>query len=564
MGDYPIPNAALDDRLGWIGTSGSGKTYNAGSGVERLLGSGARVVIVDPLGVWYGLRLLADGKTPSQFNVAIFGGPHGDLPLNEHAGALIGETAATMGESCIIDLSELGSKAADRRFMAAFLETLYRKAGGEPFHLIVDEADLFAPQKPGKGDEILLGHMENIVRRGRVRGFIPWLISQRPAVLNKNVLSQVDGLLAFKLTATHDRNALDAWIEGQADVGQAKAIKDALPTFEIGQGVVWLPGRSILVTASFPPKLTFDSSRTPKRGEKRQRRDLKPLDLGKLKDRLATVEEEAKANDPRALKAEIAALRRDLAKATTIRAAAAPAPAWPDQRELVAQLTAELAECSATMERLTAASTELQRRQQAALAALGGESVSIPAAPTPQRRVAPAPVQRQPAPAREVRPSESNGSISGPQRQLLGAIAWWTAMGHESPTRAQVAAIAGWKITSGHLKNVAGSLKTAGLVDYPAQGRLALTDDGKAVAPDADTSLSFHDQLRSTLTGPQRLVFDHLLGAGEQSREELALALGWEPTSGHVKNIVGSLKTLEIVEYPDRGRVALEPWAVNE
>ena len=28
------------------------------------------------------------------------------------------------------------------------------------------------------------------MRRGRVRGFIPWLIMQRPAVLHKDVLSQ--------------------------------------------------------------------------------------------------------------------------------------------------------------------------------------------------------------------------------------------------------------------------------------------------------------------------------------------------------------------------------------
>ena len=51
----PIPDAALDDRLGWVGTAGSGKTYNAGGGVERLLEAGARVVIVDPLDVWWGL-----------------------------------------------------------------------------------------------------------------------------------------------------------------------------------------------------------------------------------------------------------------------------------------------------------------------------------------------------------------------------------------------------------------------------------------------------------------------------------------------------------------------------
>jgi addiction module HigA family antidote len=32
---YPIPDVALDDRLGWVGTSGSGKTYNAALGISR-------------------------------------------------------------------------------------------------------------------------------------------------------------------------------------------------------------------------------------------------------------------------------------------------------------------------------------------------------------------------------------------------------------------------------------------------------------------------------------------------------------------------------------------------
>lgn len=31
---YPIPNAALDDRLGFVGTSGSGKTYAAAVSIE--------------------------------------------------------------------------------------------------------------------------------------------------------------------------------------------------------------------------------------------------------------------------------------------------------------------------------------------------------------------------------------------------------------------------------------------------------------------------------------------------------------------------------------------------
>jgi hypothetical protein len=53
-----------------------------------------------------------------------------------------------MAESCILDLSELGTKAAERRFMLAFLTALYKHgATGEPLHVVFDEADMWAPQR---------------------------------------------------------------------------------------------------------------------------------------------------------------------------------------------------------------------------------------------------------------------------------------------------------------------------------------------------------------------------------------------------------------------------------
>jgi DNA helicase HerA-like ATPase len=112
--------------------------------------------------------------------------------------------------------------------MAAFSEALY-EANEEPLHLVLDEADLWAPQRPIKGWEGLLGHIEEIVRRGRVRGFIPWLITQRPAVVHKDVLSQADILIAMKLTASQDRDAIGAWIEGQGDRQEGKRILGEMP-----------------------------------------------------------------------------------------------------------------------------------------------------------------------------------------------------------------------------------------------------------------------------------------------------------------------------------------------
>lgn len=171
----PIPDAALDDRLGFVGTAGSGKTYSAKGCVETLLLKSHRVVVVDPLDVWFGLRLGVEGRSPG-FPIAILGGRHGDLPLTEHSGALIGEAVAKSPESCIISLTGLRTSAARERFMLAFLDALYERTdpdARDPYHVIFDEADLWAPQKP-IGNQAMLCHlMEQIVRRGRVKGFIP-------------------------------------------------------------------------------------------------------------------------------------------------------------------------------------------------------------------------------------------------------------------------------------------------------------------------------------------------------------------------------------------------------
>ncbi len=611
---HPIPRAALDDRLGFIGTSGSGKTYNAGTAVEILLSGTARVVIIDPLGVWWGLRLLADGKAQSRFDVAIFGGPHGDLPLTEHAGALIGETAATMAESCIIDLKGLKSRAAERRFMVAFLDALYRKAPGEPFHLVVDEADLFAPQKPQKGDEVLLGHMENIVRRGRVMGFIPWLISQRPAVLNKNVLSQVDGLLAFKLTGSQDRDALDAWIEGQADKAQGKAIKNSLPALQIGEGVVWIPGRGILdAPAKFPAKVTFDSSRTPKRGEKKRKaHSLKPLNLSALKDKLATVEAEQKADDPRALRSEVAGLKaeRDKLKKTLDAGVAvksqvvdkeiikrAEERGFEQAKKKFAPLRAALeiamkfiieinakdffkaggeaidkeavekAITDATQHVTKLIESHLERRDKefgklrdeakrvvARLKALMEQDVAIKIDVRHNEPFTFSAVKGKALPQRPLQAGD--GTYSVPQMRVLRSLAMWRALGHEQPSREMVAAVAGYSPSSGGYNNLLGGLGTMGTIGKPSQGRVSLLVDVEVM-----TQMEGIELFLSSLSNPQKKIIATLVGRGSRSREDVATDTGYSASSGGFNNLIGSLGTLGIVVKPQQGHIELSDWA---
>src|ERR1700738_3336940 len=287
-----LPTDALDDRIAIVGTAGSGKTYAAKGFVERLLDIGARVAIVDPLGVWWGLRASADGSAAG-YPVVVFGGRHADVPTTSDMGAALGRLIAREALVCVADLSELGSNASRRRFMAAFSEALY-EANEEPLHLVLDEADLWAPQRPIKGWEGLLGHIEEIVRRGRVRGFIPWLITQRPAVVHKDVLSQADILITMKLTASQDRDAIGGWIEGQADRQEGKRILGDLPRPQRGEAYLWAPGHGILNRLEFPAIRTFDSSRTPKRGERLATpRTLAEVDLTAITAALAAVATES-------------------------------------------------------------------------------------------------------------------------------------------------------------------------------------------------------------------------------------------------------------------------------
>jgi hypothetical protein len=50
---------------------------------------------------------------------------HADVPISAKMGASLGRLIAGEALACVIDLSELGSSAARRRFMAALSEALY-------------------------------------------------------------------------------------------------------------------------------------------------------------------------------------------------------------------------------------------------------------------------------------------------------------------------------------------------------------------------------------------------------------------------------------------------------
>ena len=103
-----------------------------------------QVAVIDPTGAWWGLRSSADGEGPG-YPVAVFGGDHGDAPLESHAGAALARALVEHGFSAVFDV---GSMVVEDqlRFVADFAAELL-KENRLAVHIFLDEADTFVAQK---------------------------------------------------------------------------------------------------------------------------------------------------------------------------------------------------------------------------------------------------------------------------------------------------------------------------------------------------------------------------------------------------------------------------------
>lgn len=541
-----------DERLAIVGGTGSGKSFCARGLVERVLLAGGRVGVIDPTGVWYGLRVDADGKKPG-FPLVVFGGDHGDLPLVETGGRVVAQAVATSSQSWIIDTSALKTKAAERRFMLDFLDALFVENRAD-LTLVVDEADRFSPQRMSPETTRLHERMEEIVRRGRVRGIKPWLITQRPASLNKDVLSQATAMICLRMTGVHDRKALEATIEGQADKATAKAIVDEMPRHKVGSGIVWAPQQDILEAVTFPKIVTLDTMRAPKAGEARLSKSLPPIDLGVLREKLATVEEETKANDPKALKARIAELEREKASAKGVLGASEADLKKEYERGYRdgAKDTSirDAASVAAGLEYVESARTFFTSMQKALKDGLVPHGPARQAfQPVVTSRVTPAPVVPRP-----IVPSGTNGSLPKAERLIL------TVLAQREPERVSVdriAAIAGYAAGGGGFNNSLSSLRGKGYIEpgsTPGITGLGLAALGNFEPLPTGAELARY--WMGKVGKAERSVLEALQhGRCAMSKEEIANAAGYAADGGGFNNALSRLRTLGLIT--GRGEIEL-------
>jgi len=184
-----------------IGTSGSGKSYAVGVFCEELCKAQIPFALLDVEGEYSGLK--------ERYEV-IWIGEDVDCDL-KWAELNVKELARSAPDitPLILDVSETIDPEVK---VDQFLKQIYSEVSSRrvPYLIIIEEADKFAPQV-GKRLQII----EEIARRGRKRGLGIMLCTQRPSLVDKNILSQCSNQLIGKLVIKNDLEAVTQFFPGK-------------------------------------------------------------------------------------------------------------------------------------------------------------------------------------------------------------------------------------------------------------------------------------------------------------------------------------------------------------
>ena len=509
--------------------------------------NGLPVVVVDPVGVAWGLRVSADGKSKG-LPIVIMGGEHGDVPLEPSSGALVADMIVDERFSAVLDLSLL-RKGEQVRFMTDFAERLYHR-NRNPLHLILDEADCFAPQRPMKGQERMLGAVEDLVRRGRARGLGITLVTQRSAVLNKDVLTQIEVLMPLRTIAPQDREAIDAWVKVHGTTEQRNELMDSLPSLPIGTAWFWSPGwLDAFKRIEVRKRETFDSSATPTVGA----RPVTPkrfadVDIENLKTKMASTIERAKADDPRELRKKISELEGEVKKAQAAKpmVETREVPVFSDTEvklfeksiESVNKLDGTLMAAREKLGEIFSAIRPLISKVHGLRAPWSAPPAALPL----HKAIAPA----EPKVVSKRIPVEGGVKIGIGEQKILTALAQYP----QGRTKKQVAVLTCYAHSGGAFNNYLGALRKKGWII--GSDALHVTEDG-IIALGPHEPLPKGDALYqhwlSQLGKAEREILRVLVERYPSAlcKEAIAKLAGYEVKGGGFANALGRLRTLELI-----------------
>ena len=548
-----------ESRLLIQGVSGSGKSTLIRALLEQTHGKVPQFVI-DSEGDFVTLREKYD---------YVLVGRGGDVPLSTKTAKTTIRRLAELHVSAIFDLSELRFPERREWVRIACEELIHLpRALWSPRLFILDEAHNFCPER-GSGEAVSTSAVIDVGSLGRKRGICFIAATQRLSKLHKDLA----GELLNKLIGYTD----DVDLQRAGDqLGMTKEQRSGLKLLETHTFYAYGPAISrapVLVRTAMP--LTKPPPRGKDRPAAPPARDKLKKILAQLVDLPKEAEEEAKTMEElrrrnsdlerRIRQAEKGVATKTVEKPVRDEAAIerAVAAAVAAERKEWRSRTAGFVRTAQLVERklseLAAPVGSLAAMGEGALANLPATPASVPpaarAVPAPRVPVAPAP--RRPAAAAEY---SSDVALSGTQRRILAALAQFAALGQEESSRPAVAGYCAISHTTGSFSNNLSALRTAGLIEDVADGKIRLTDEGHAAAGPVDTPVGLEELHRAwagKLSGTQARMLDVIIASYPDavSRQTIADTIGVQADTGSFSNNLSKLRTLGLIADKTRSDV---------
>lgn len=241
-----------------FGKSGSGKSNSASVITEELLEKGFPVLIIDVEGEYATLK--------DRYDIVHIGDDaEFDFKLFETEPEQIVDFCLDQNRPVIIDISDVLEIDQAHSVVKDTLRVLFsrEKRVQQPFLVIVEEIHEFLPQQGGLDE---LGEtLIRIAKRGRKRGLGLTGLSQRPASVDKDFITQCDWLVWHRLTWQNDTRVV------KSIMGSEKA--QEVQELETGEAIMMTDWDETVRRIRFRPKRTADAGQTPSLSPS-ERRDL--------------------------------------------------------------------------------------------------------------------------------------------------------------------------------------------------------------------------------------------------------------------------------------------------
>jgi hypothetical protein len=208
------------------GKRGSGKSWTAAVIMEEYERLGLQFVCFDALD--------AHGYLGEQLSnvVALRPGPAETINMKE-----LVETIRATPKSVVISMAGM-PLAKQQEMISEYCEALLEGTLGKGIMTVFEECQDFIPQmgKPNSADAII-----RLCKLGRALGYGATLISQRPAGVGKEALSQASIYLVHNVINARDLKALDDQLSFGTDKKTIKRMLDGIAKAKKGEIIVYAP-----------------------------------------------------------------------------------------------------------------------------------------------------------------------------------------------------------------------------------------------------------------------------------------------------------------------------------